>query len=113
MEENSVTTKGRHRSAAEWQKLVTAWKESGKIRRVWCQEQGISSESLRRWGKRLRRTEIEAPLVQIDNRVWAAAQSSLVRLRIMANGEVELVGEFSEDILRRVVRLAREAADVY
>jgi len=113
MEENPVTTKGCHRSAGEWQELVSAWKESGKSRRLWCQEQGVSPESLRRWGKRLRRTEIDAPLVQIDSRVCAAAQSSLVRLRIVANGDVELVGEFSEDILRRVIRLAREAAHVY
>jgi len=112
MEENQVARTGRHRSADEWQELVTAWKRSGKTRALWCQEQGVSAESLRRWGKRLRRMEGNAPLVQIDSRVCAAAQS-LMRLRIVANGDVELVGEFSEEVLRRVIRLAREAAYVY
>ena len=112
MEENPVT-KGRHRSSDEWRELVEAWRQSGKTRKVWCQEQGVSQESLRRWGKRLRRTEIDAPLVQIDSRIFAAAHSSPMRLRIATNGDVELVGEFSEDVFRRVIRLAREAAHVY
>ncbi len=38
---NSVR-KQRHRSAAEWHRLVSAWKASGKTRRVWCREQGLS-----------------------------------------------------------------------
>jgi hypothetical protein len=113
MEENTVTTKGRHRSADEWREMVTAWKQSGKTRKVWCYEHGVSQESLRRWTKRLRRMEMNAPLVQIDKRVCAAAQSPLVRLRIVANGDVELVGEFSEEVLRRVLRLARETVHVY
>ena len=56
---------------------------------------------------------MNAPLVQIDKRVCVAAQSPLVRLRIVANGDVELVGEFSEKVLRRVIRLARETDRVY
>ena len=113
MEENPVAAKGRHRSSDEWRELVEAWRQSGKTRKVWCHEHGVSEESLRRWGKRLRRMEIDAPLVQIDSRIFAAAHSSPMRLRVATNGEVELAGEFSEDILRRVIRLAREAAHVY
>jgi len=105
--------KGATVSADEWWEMVTAWKQSGKTRKVWCQEHDVSQESLRRWSKRLRRMEMNAPLVQIDKRVCVAAQSPLVRLRIVANGDVELVGEFSEKVLRRVIRLARETDRVY
>jgi hypothetical protein len=58
------------------------------------------------------RTEMNALLVQIDKRVCPAAQSSLVRFRIVANGDVELVKEFREEVLRRVIRLARETDHV-
>jgi len=102
----------RHRSASEWREMVSAWKDSGKTREIWCREQGVGYESLRRWTKRLRRAEIGAPLVEICNGVSAATTSPALRLRILTNGEVELVGEFSEDILRRVLRLARESAHV-
>ncbi len=105
----AVKVRQRHRSADEWRELLWAWKRSGKTREVWCREQGIGRESLRRWTKRLRRAEMNAPLVEISNSVSAAAKSPAVRLRILVNGAVELIGEFSEDILRRVVRLAREA----
>ena len=60
--------KQRHRSAAEWRRLVSAWKASGKTRRDWCKEQGLSTESLRRWTKRLRGTESKVSLVEIDHR---------------------------------------------
>ncbi len=112
MEDGAVTTRQRHRSADEWRELIAAWKQSGKTRVIWCREQGIGRESLRRWVKRLRKTELNAPLVQIDSRVSAATQSSPLRLRILANGDVELVGELSEEILRRVLRLTRETAHV-
>jgi len=112
MGEIAVKTRQRHRSADEWSELVSAWKRSGKTREVWCREQGVGRESLRRWAKRLRRTERNAPLVQIDSRVSAGVQSPPLRLRILTNGEVELVGELSEEILRRVLRLAREATHV-
>ena len=111
MGDNPVRIRQRHRSADEWRELVAAWKQSGKTRDVWCREQGVGRESLRRWTKRLRRTEANTPLVQIGKDVSAAAQVPM-QLRVLANGDVELVGAFSEEVLRRVLRLAREAAHV-
>jgi len=108
----AVKVRQRHRSATEWRELVSRWKDSGKTRELWCREQGVGRESLRRWTKRLRSAEISAPLVEICTSVSAGATSPTLRLRILTSGEVELVGEFSEDILRRVLRLAREAAHV-
>jgi hypothetical protein len=35
MEQVSVKTKQRHRSAEEWRELVSAWKQSGETRELW------------------------------------------------------------------------------
>ncbi len=112
MEETAVKTRQRHRSAEEWRALVVAWKQSGKTRENWCREQGVGKESLRRWTKRLRGTEPSAALVEIQRGVASVGTHSALHLRIRVNGDVELLGEFSEEILRRVLRVVREVAHV-
>jgi hypothetical protein len=112
MEETTVRVKQRHRSAEEWRVLVTEWKQSGKTRHQWCREQGVGKESLRRWTKRLRGTDESAAFVQIKEGVSVGEKCAALHLRIRVNGDVELIGEFSEKILRGVLRVAREAAHV-
>lgn len=48
MDQVPEKTKQRHRSAAEWLELVSAWKQSGQTAELWCREQGVGKESLRR-----------------------------------------------------------------
>ena len=112
MEEITVRVRQRHRSAGEWHGLLTAWKQSGKTREVWCREQGVSRESLRRWTKRLNRSDTNAPLVEVGTGSSVVAQLPAMHLRIRPNGDVELLGEFNEELLRRVLRVAREASHV-
>ena len=112
MEETAVRAKQRHRSAEEWRTLVAAWKQSGKTREQWCREQGVGKESLRRWTKRLRGRETSAAFVEIKGGVPVVDKCPALHLRIRVNGDVELIGEFSEEILRGVLRVAREAAHV-
>jgi hypothetical protein len=112
MDQVPAKMKQRHRSAAEWRELISAWKQSGETREMWCHENGVGMESLRRWTKRLRRADSAVPFVQIEKSISVSAKSVPIQLRILASGDVELQGEFSEELLRRVLRVAREAADV-
>jgi len=112
MDEVPTKTKQRHRSASEWRELISAWKQSGRTREMWCSENGVGMESLRRWMKRLRREEAAVPFVQIEQAVAVSAKSVPLHLRIFACGDVELQGEFSEELLRRVLHIAREGAHV-
>lgn len=65
-----------------------------------------------RWTKRLRETEPSATLVEIQRGVASVDTHSALQLRIRINGDVEFLGEFSDEILRRVLRVAREVAHV-
>jgi len=112
MEEIAVKVRQRHRSADEWRGLLTAWKQSGKTREVWCREQGLSREFLRQWTKRLNRTDASSSLVELRTSASEVATLPALRLCIRPNGDVELVGHFDEEILRRVLRVAREASHV-
>lgn len=112
MDQIPVKTKQRHRSAEEWRGVVSAWKQSGKTRELWCRENDVGKESLRRWTKRLRGMDIDVSMVQVMGSAAVATKYSPIRLLILASGEVELLGEFSEELLRRVLRVVREAVDV-
>jgi hypothetical protein len=112
MDQVSEKTRQRHRSEDEWRELVSAWKQSGKTRDHWCRENGVGKESLRRWTKRLRGTSADVSMVEIKGVVPVAAKSAPMHLRIFACGDVELLGEFSEDLFRQVLRVAREAVCV-
>ena len=112
----SVTEKARagqkHRSASEWRVLVEGWRASGKTRDEWCREQGVGRESLRRWSKRLRRTDAEPGLVELRRETIGPQKSIAAHVRILSNGDIELIGEFSDEVLRRVLSIVREAVDV-
>ena len=112
MDQVPVKTKQRHRSAAEWGELVSAWKQSGKTAELWCREQGVGRESLRRWSKRLRRTDTEVSFVEVERSRVVDSEATPAHLRVLASGEVELLGKFSEELLRRVLRVVREASHV-
>jgi hypothetical protein len=92
--------------------LLAVWKRSGKTREILCREQGVGKESLRRWTKRLRGTDPKVPLVQITGVASVAAKAVPIHLRVLVSGEVQILGEFSEELLRRVLRVMREAVDV-
>ena len=51
--ETPVKTGRRHRSAAEWQTLVTAQERSGLSQKAFCKGEGVSAMSLSNWRKRL------------------------------------------------------------
>jgi hypothetical protein len=56
--------------------------------------------------------DIDVSMVQVMGSAAVATKYSPIRLLILASGEVELLGEFSEELLRRVLRVVREAVDV-
>lgn len=112
MAEVTAKVKQRHRSEAEWRELVAAWRASGQTRDAWCREQGVGLESLRRWSKRIGGTKPDAPVVELTRALWAPLAIGTVRLRITPRGEVELLGEFNEELLRRVLRVIRESTFV-
>lgn len=101
-----------HRSAEQWRDLVAAWRASGKNRRAWSLEQGVSCKRLRRWTKRLRRSVQNAPLVQLSREPSPAAVDETLRVRITREGELELSRAMSEELLRSLPRAMREAAGV-
>jgi hypothetical protein len=104
----------KHRSAQEWRALVRAWKESGKTKRAWCDENGLSLESLRRWMKRFRnQPDSEMSIVEIP-RVWGPAGAvPAIRVFVGAELRIELSAEVSEELLRQVLRAAVEMARVH
>ena len=51
--ETPVKTSRRHRSAAEWQTLITAHERSGLSQEAFCKGEGVSVMSLSNWRKRL------------------------------------------------------------
>jgi hypothetical protein len=102
----------KHRSASEWRVLVEEWRASGKTRDVWCREQGVGRESLRRWTKRLRATDVDPQLVELHRNSIGQRAPKAGHLRILASGDVELFGEISDELLRRVLRVVREAVHV-
>ncbi len=102
----------RHRSADEWRQLVSAWKASGKTRRDWCTGQGLSTESLRRWTKRLSGTESKVSLVEIDHRGTHSEAIGETFIRITRDGDIELSGHIGEELLRTVLRVVRESVCV-
>ncbi len=108
---NSVR-KQRHRSAEEWRRLVSAWKVSGKTRRVWCREQGLSVESLRRWTKRFHGSKSTVSLVEISHQNESSSATVSACIRITRDGDIELSGHFGEELLRTVLRVVREPAHV-
>jgi len=112
MEQVGVKVKQRHRSAEEWRELVNAWKNSGKTRELWCRELGVGRESLRRWTKRLRHSVADAPMVEVSRRPLVAATSASIRVRITREGEVELLGVFTQEVLAILLRAMRESCSV-
>jgi hypothetical protein len=112
MDQVGLKVKQRHRSAEEWRSLVNAWKNSGKTRETWCHEQGLSRESLRRWTKRVRHSLADAPLVEVPRRPSVARSGPSMQVRITREGEVELVGDFTEELLAILLRAMRQSCGV-
>jgi hypothetical protein len=102
----------RHRSAQEWQQLLAAWHSSGKTRETWCREQGLSKESLRRWGKRLRGVQSDGSLVRLSREAPAQPRDPPAWLRVLPDGQVEILGPLQDEVLRRVLRVVREQLHV-
>jgi hypothetical protein len=102
----------RHRSAQEWQQLLAAWQCSGKTRETWCREQDLSKESLRRWGKRLRGVQSDGSLVRLSREAPAQPIDPPAWLRVLPDGQVEILGPLQDEVLRRVLRVVREQSHV-
>jgi len=105
--------KQKHRSATEWRRLVSGWKESGKTKRVWCTENGLSLESLRRWIKRFRgEPSCELSFIEVQHPVDPARAVPTIRVLVSTALQIELPAEVSEELLHRVLRAAVEVAHV-
>jgi hypothetical protein len=94
----------RHRTVEEWRTLVAAWRANGKSSFAWCEEQGISRESLRRWKKRLGRSTAEPSLVQIPRMPFSPG----VRVKLTREGELEFSGAITEEFIRLLLGVMRE-----
>lgn len=104
----------KHRSASEWRVLVRAWKESGKTKRAWCGENGLSLESLRRWIKRFRnQPDSEMRIMEVAHAFDPSAAVPAIRVLVGAELRIELSAEASEELLGRVLRAAVEVAHVH
>ena len=101
--------KQRHRQEAEWRELIAAWKGSGKSRRAWCAEHAVSYDSMRRWSKRLRSTATDAGFVEV--RRPQLSLEGITTLRVTRQGEVEIRGKLSEELLRCLLRMVWEIGD--
>jgi hypothetical protein len=101
-----------HRTEAQWRGLVAAWKSSGKTKESWARENGVSFESLRRWSKRLRHTAESPAVVELSRKPILRTTEATTRVTITRDGELELSGAISEEILRTLIRLLREPAGV-
>ena len=108
--ESAAQRKQRHRGESEWRELIAAWRASGKTRRAWCEQHGVSPESMRRWCKRLRGTVAEADFVQIQEP--RQSLEAITTLRVTRQGEVEIQGKLSEELLRCVLRVVWESCHV-
>lgn len=113
MESRQENRKQPRRNAEKWSELITAWRSSGKTRKAWCQEQGIPYESLRRWVKRLRGSADGLSFVGIRDTSQALDAAEQARVRVSRDGDIELYGNIGEELLRRVLRVMRETADVH
>jgi hypothetical protein len=111
--ESSMTNRGtmprqRHRSADEWRTLVSAWRASGKSSPVWCAEQGISRESLRRWKKRIGQSTCQSGMVELPR----AALAIGLRVKLTRHGELEFSGGLTVELIRVLVGALREPGRV-
>jgi hypothetical protein len=113
MEQKQENRKQPRRNAEKWSELIAAWRSSGRTRKAWCQEQGIAYESLRRWVKRLRGSADRLPFVEISKASQALDTTEQARLRVGKDGDIELYGNVSGELLRRVLRVMRETAYVH
>lgn len=100
------------RTERQWRELVAAWKASGKSKQAWCGEHGVSYESLRRWKKRLRQSDGNPPLVQLLREPIVLPAETPLRIRVTREGELEITGAISEEIIRSLLRFMREPARV-
>ena len=114
MESTRIASSRKHRSAEQWRTLIDEWKASGQSRRQWCVEHGLSTESLRQWTKRLRGTSANVSLVEISRQPQKPSFIDRwpLQVRISPRGEVELRGEFTEELLCQVLRVAKEPTHV-
>jgi hypothetical protein len=113
MEQKQESRKQPRRNADRWSELIAEWRSSGKTRKAWCQERGIAYESLRRWVKRLRGSADRLPFVEIRKASQDPDAAEQARVRVGRRGDIELYGNISEELLRRVLRVMRETADVH
>lgn len=96
-------SKRRKVEETEAEALVAAWHASGEPLPAWCSKQGIDGRSFRYWVDRasapvLRLVELTPPR--------PARTKSGVRLRLR-DISILVEGDFSEDVLARVLRVVR------
>jgi hypothetical protein len=100
------------RTETQWRELIAAWKASGKTKQTWCRENGVSFESLRRWKKRLGQSDGNPPLVQLLRKPIVLPAETPLRIRVTREGELEITGAISEEIIRSLLRFMREPSRV-
>jgi hypothetical protein len=110
MDSVGTTRKQRHRREEEWRELIAAWKASGTSRRAWCVQHAVSYDSMRRWHKRLRNTVTDAGFVEVQRQPQSL--EGITMLRVTRQGEVEIRGKLSEELLRCLLRIVWETGHV-
>ena len=93
-----ANTGRRHRSAAEWQALITAHERSGLSQEAFCKGEGVSPMSLSNWRKRLKTQSDHAPItrastpafIEIGNAMRPLEAGIKVRLELGAGIVLEL-----------------------
>jgi hypothetical protein len=104
----------KRRGADEWQELIADWKSSGKGKRAWCAECGVSCESLRRWAKRLHPNSKHGKFVEVSKPAISVSLGTTGAIRIMMKHDIviELAETAGDELLKRVLAVALEAVHV-
>jgi hypothetical protein len=109
------------RTPEQWRRLVEGWPGSGQTQQAYCDRQGITLASLRRWRQLLRqRRETGA-----TGRIAAGEPVRLVPVELIGSGRgeakalalvlpdgmrIEIPSDFDTPTLQRLLGVLREAA---
>jgi transposase-like protein len=98
----------RRRNESFWREAIRCWKESGKSQAAFCRERAIALSTFSCWRKRLKHNSGGAvfyPLVvSVKENVVSNEQPAPLRLLFAGKPlSIEIPGDFSEPVLRKLI----------
>ena len=99
----------RRRSESFWRDTIQCWKASGKRKAVFCREQTIALSTFCYWQRRLQVNNpgpVFYPVVVSLKQNVVERRTQPASLRVLFAGKqhsIEIQGDFSENVLRKLV----------